>query len=92
MTGIPGTAGFAGKYALFSAAFTSYTWLIVVALVLSAVSVAYYFRAIIAMYFRDSEETTAPVQTALSVRVALVLCTLLNLGVGIAPLLITSRI
>lgn len=92
MTGIPGTAGFAGKYALFSNAFTAHTWLIIVALVLSAISVAYYFRAIISMYFRDSDETRTPVQTALSVRVALLFCTVLNIGVGIAPLLITTKI
>jgi NADH-quinone oxidoreductase subunit N len=93
MTGIPGTAGFAGKYFLFSSAFTAYTWLIILALVLSAVSVAYYFRAIIAMYFKDadisSEEGTTSV---VHVRVALIACTLLNIAAGVAPWVILEQI
>lgn len=94
MTGIPGTAGFAGKYFLFSSAFTAYTWLIILALVLSAVSVAYYFRAIIAMYFRDADESDSREANAseVYVRVALITCTLLNVAAGLAPLVILDQI
>jgi NADH-quinone oxidoreductase subunit N len=90
---LAGTAGFAGKYFLFSSAFEGYTWLIIFALVLSAVSVAYYFRVIIAMYFRDSGNDASSVEgSAMSVRLALIICTALNIAAGIAPWFILERI
>jgi NADH-quinone oxidoreductase subunit N len=50
--GIPPLAGFAGKLALFGAAIQSgYTWLAVLAIVNTALSVAYYTRVIAPMYF-----------------------------------------
>ncbi len=55
LAGIPPTAGFFGKYFLFSAAFEGYPWLVVVAVLASAVSIYYYFRVIIAMYFTSEE-------------------------------------
>lgn len=51
LAGIPPTAGFFGKYFLFTAAFEEYPWLIVLAVINSAVSIYYYFKVIIAMYF-----------------------------------------
>jgi len=55
LAGIPPTAGFFGKYFLFTAAFAKYPWLIVLAVVNSAISIYYYFRIIIAMYFSREE-------------------------------------
>ncbi len=55
LAGIPPTAGFFGKYFLFSAAFEGYPWLVVVAVLASAVSIYYYFKVIIAMYFTSEE-------------------------------------
>lgn len=50
--GIPPLAGFAGKLALFGAVIQSgYTWLAVLAIVNTALSVAYYGRVIAPMYF-----------------------------------------
>lgn len=61
LAGIPPLAGFFGKYFLFSAAFERYPWLIVLAVVNSAVSIYYYFKVIIAMYFsKENEGDTAP--------------------------------
>lgn len=51
LAGIPPTAGFFGKYFLFTAAFKEYTWLVVLAVLNSAISIYYYFKVIIAMYF-----------------------------------------
>jgi NADH-quinone oxidoreductase subunit N len=90
MTGIPGTAGFAGKYYLFTAAFSQYSWLVILALLLSAVSVAYYFRILIVMYFKGSDSEQKNIFLPLQVKVALILCTLLNLAAGIAPWLIAK--
>ena len=55
LAGIPPTAGFFGKYFLFTAAFAKYPWLIVLAVINSAISIYYYFKIIIAMYFTRKE-------------------------------------
>ena len=45
MAGIPPTAGFMGKLYLFAAAVNAgYVWLVVLAVLMSAVSLYYYFR------------------------------------------------
>ncbi len=63
LAGIPPTAGFFAKYYIFTAAFQSgYTGLVLVALLASLVGVYYYFRIIIAMYFKESNTETIPVQ------------------------------
>ncbi len=50
--GIPPLAGFAGKLALFAAAIQSgYTWLAILAIVNTALSVAYYARVIAPVFF-----------------------------------------
>ena len=52
--GIPPTAGFIGKYFLFYAAVQSgFGWLAIVAVLMSAVSMFFYFRLVMAMYLRD---------------------------------------
>jgi NADH-quinone oxidoreductase subunit N len=55
--GIPPTAGFMGKLYLFAAAVNAgYVWLAVVAVLMSAVSLYYYFRIVLQMYLRDGKE------------------------------------
>jgi NADH-quinone oxidoreductase subunit N len=57
LAGIPPMAGFFGKYFLFSTVMQQYPWLVVVAVINSAVSVYYYLKVIIAMYFTKEENT-----------------------------------
>jgi NADH-quinone oxidoreductase subunit N len=55
--GFPLTGGFVGKFYLFSAAYDrGWTWLVIVGVVATAVSLYYYLGVIRAMYFRPSEE------------------------------------
>jgi len=64
LAGIPLTAGFIGKFFMFSGALLQYKLVLVLLAVVNAViSIFYYFRVIIAMYFRDAErvELTVPV-------------------------------
>lgn len=69
LAGIPPTAGFFGKYFLFTAAFAKYPWLVVLAVINSAISIYYYFKIIIAMYFtRDDEMSSDTVTLPASVR------------------------
>jgi NADH-quinone oxidoreductase subunit N len=55
--GIPPTAGFIGKYFLFYAAVgAGFGWLAIVAVLMSAVSMFFYFRLVMAMYLKDGKE------------------------------------
>ena len=59
--GIPPTAGFIGKYFLFYAAVgAGFGWLAIVAVLMSAVSMFFYFRLVMAMYLKDGRESRLP--------------------------------
>ena len=55
LAGIPPLAGFFGKYFLFTAVLEKYPWLVIIAVINSAVSIYYYFKVIIAMYFAKED-------------------------------------
>ncbi len=86
--GIPPTAGFMGKFWLFSAAIESgYVWLAVIGVVNSAISLYYYVRVIVFMWIKEealgSPVTMAP---ALGLVVGLAVAGTLIFGVYPAPL------
>jgi NADH-quinone oxidoreductase subunit N len=59
LAGFPPTVGFIGKFFLFSAAVANgYTWLVVVAVLMSVVSVYYYFRVVVHLWTRPAVEGT----------------------------------
>ena len=54
MAGIPLTAGFTGKWAVFASAVSAGAWpVVVVAVLVSAVAAFFYVRVIVLMYFSD---------------------------------------
>ena len=55
MAGIPFTAGFMGKLGMFLPAVRESLFLVILAVLASVVSVAYYLRLIMAMYFQKEE-------------------------------------
>ena len=58
MIGIPLTAGFIGKFQLFSVALESgWIWLTLVAIVNSIISVFYYLKVVVHMYMKKTETT-----------------------------------
>jgi NADH-quinone oxidoreductase subunit N len=62
MAGIPLTAGFIGKWAVFTVALSAGAWPVVIAAVLfSIVSVFFYVRVIVLMFFVDGEGELASV-------------------------------
>jgi NADH-quinone oxidoreductase subunit N len=84
LAGIPLTAGFWGKFYMFSTAVErGQIWLLVVAVLMSAIGIYYYFRVIIAMYFRDG--IVEPIRVAPFYRYVLLAATILTIGLGIAP-------
>ncbi|WP_448382854.1 NADH-quinone oxidoreductase subunit N [Desulfosoma sp.] len=59
LAGIPPTAGFVGKFMVFSAAVQSgYTWLVIIAVINSVIAAYYYLRVVI-MVYRPGEESAA---------------------------------
>jgi NADH-quinone oxidoreductase subunit N len=86
--GIPPTAGFFGKFYLFRAALSSpnhwMTIVVVIAVLNSVVSVAYYLRIVMAMYFRESGRELKPLEGR-SVTVAIAISAAVLLGFGILP-------
>jgi len=55
--GLPPTGGFVGKFYVFSAAFAhGWTWLVIVGVVATAVSLYYYLAVVRAMYMRPAAE------------------------------------
>ncbi|MBC3785081.1 NADH-quinone oxidoreductase subunit N [Spirosoma utsteinense] len=84
LAGIPLTAGFWGKFYMFSTAVErGQIWLLVVAVLMSAIGIYYYFRVIIAMYFRDG--VIEPIRVAPFYQYVLLAATILTIGLGIAP-------
>ena len=84
LAGIPLTAGFWGKFYMFStAAERGQMWLLVVAVLMSAIGIYYYFRVIIAMYFRDG--ATEPIRVAPFYRYVLLAATIITIGLGVMP-------
>ena len=62
MAGIPLTAGFVGKWAVFTVALSSGAWPVVIAAILSSiVAVFFYVRVIVLMFFVDAEGEVASV-------------------------------
>ena len=84
LAGIPPTAGFIGKYYLFTAAMKAgYAWLAVLAVLASAVSLFYYFRIAAAMFFSEAEG--ARVESSFALTAAVAVCALGTIVVGVAP-------
>jgi NADH-quinone oxidoreductase subunit N len=77
LMGIPPAAGFAGKFFVFAGAVKSgYIWLAVIGVLNSAVSLFYYLRIMVYMYFKDPSEDFAWVKlypgTMLAIALAIV--------------------
>lgn len=55
--GIPLTAGFIGKFMMFSSALSEYhVWLVVLAVINAVIGIFYYLRVVVAMYFKESDQ------------------------------------
>src|SRR5436190_5081458 len=82
--GIPPTAGFIGKYYLFSAAIQAgFGWLAIIAVLMSAVSMFYYLRLVVAMYLKEGREADVAITPAL--RFVAAVCLVITLFLGVYP-------
>ncbi|PYR52662.1 MAG: NADH-quinone oxidoreductase subunit N [Acidobacteria bacterium] len=86
--GIPPTAGFMGKFWLFSAAIDAqYYGLAVIGVLNSAISLYYYVRVAVFMYLRRETSGSEPVSSP-ALSLALVVAVVATLGLGIYPRLL----
>ena len=67
LAGLPPTGGFMGKFYLFTEALRSgYVWLVIAAGINSVISIYYYLRIVVIMYFNPQPDENAIVLTAVS--------------------------
>ncbi|HEY3382314.1 MAG TPA: NADH-quinone oxidoreductase subunit N [Vicinamibacterales bacterium] len=83
--GIPPTAGFMGKFWLFSAAIDGgYIWLAVIGVLNSAVSIYYYMRVVVFMWFK-SEPTGSDLVLSPAMAVLLAVTIVGTIAIGVYP-------
>ena len=89
LAGIPPTAGWIGKFTIFSAAINAgYIWLVIIGVLTSAASVFYYFRVIMKMYMEAPDVEPERLQFSPSIAFALSITVMAVLYIGIFPQLI----
>ena len=89
LAGIPLTAGFIGKFFMFSGALLHFKYVMVLLAVVNAIiSIFYYFRVIVAMYFRDTER--AELSVPVYYKLVLGLGALATILIGIFPSIISG--
>jgi NADH-quinone oxidoreductase subunit N len=89
LAGIPPTAGFFGKYYLFSLAVQAgYTWVVAIAVINSLISVYYYFSIIINIYSDADNPNNTPLNIPTAYKIVVAIATIATLLLGIYPALI----
>lgn len=98
LTGIPPTIGFWGKFYLFTSVVQAhYTWLAIIAVLMSAVSAYYYLRIVWYMYFREQPEgvevtlDSAGLSLGVSTVLALSAAAVIVLGLYPSPLITSAQ-
>ena len=85
LAGIPPTAGFIAKVAVFSAAAQAGYWpLVLIAVIASVIAAFFYLRVIVLMYMQDPTETV-PIEPDPVSRIAVLAPVLLTLLFGVLP-------
>jgi NADH-quinone oxidoreductase subunit N len=85
LAGIPPTAGFFGKYYIFSAAVEQgYVWLAIVGVLNSALSLYYYLRVLVVMYMQKGSQPLSA-HDDIGVKVVLIFSLFAILWMGVGP-------
>ena len=85
LAGIPPLAGFFGKYYIFVAAIEGgITWLAILGVLASVISVYFYIRVVVVMYFKDVEQDF-DIEVSSTGLMAVIICGLLVLVYGVLP-------
>ncbi|QQS38110.1 MAG: NADH-quinone oxidoreductase subunit N [Ignavibacteriales bacterium] len=85
LAGLPPFAGFFGKYYVFIAAIKAdLTWLAIIGVISSAISVYFYLRIVVLMYFKSTGSNLS-IEKSFSGHLAVVISALLVIALGILP-------
>lgn len=90
LAGIPPTAGFFGKYFVFSSVFAAYPWLVGIAVINSCISIYYYFKVILAMYFTPENESNTELSIPFAYNIVMAIGILAVLGMSALPALLNN--
>jgi NADH-quinone oxidoreductase subunit N len=87
MAGIPLTAGFTGKWAVFEVALAAGAWpVVIVAVVASAAAAFFYVRVIVVMYFHEPDSDSAHVvHPSVLAATAIGIAAAATLALGVLP-------
>lgn len=86
MAGIPLTSGFIAKLSLFSQALGTQPTLVIIAIIGSAISIAYYLKIIIAMYFKpEYQELKTAKRAPFAYNMIAVVVVILLIVLGVYP-------
>jgi NADH-quinone oxidoreductase subunit N len=88
LAGIPPTGGFMSKLYVFAATINAgYIWLAVIGVLMSAVSLYYYFRIVVQMYLVEGDEADAGAEMAPDrwAGAVVAVCAVIVLAIGIYP-------
>lgn len=86
LMGLPPTAGFTGKFYIFAGAINAgYIWLAVIGVLNSAVSLYYYLRIIVFMYFKEPQEDFSWVTVNAATAVSIIISVAGVLYLGVVP-------
>jgi NADH-quinone oxidoreductase subunit N len=91
LAGIPLTAGFIGKYLMFLNVMGDYQiYLVAFAILNALVGFYYYFKVIVAMYFKEGHEIS--LETPIQYRLVLILSVVITIFLGVYPTVILNLI
>ncbi|MDR2206590.1 MAG: NADH-quinone oxidoreductase subunit N [Flavobacteriaceae bacterium] len=85
MAGIPLTAGFLGKFGIFAQAMKVSWEIVVVGVLGSAISIAYYLRLIIAMFFYKESDFKTSEKASLTYNLVAILIIVATIALGVFP-------
>ncbi len=93
LAGIPLTAGFMAKYYMIASLLenTAFVWLVIIGLLMAAISVYYYFKVIMAMYFKEGDATLEHKVSNID-KICLAITTILIVLIGVYPDVLLFRI
>ena len=88
MAGLPLTSGFVAKFGVFTEAWAGgYEWLVIVGVLMSVVTFAFYLRIIVVMFMEESEAESLGVTSAIRWAVGIAVVVTLIAGIVPEPLL-----
>jgi NADH-quinone oxidoreductase subunit N len=86
LAGIPGTAGFLGKFRIFMAAVDAgELWLLIIGVLMSVVSVYYYLRIPVFMYMKEPGDESHRMEISSGEGAVLIFCALAVIALGLFP-------